>query len=800
MTNRPTLECLAVLLWSYIVCFAIGAAAESPISVPVDILSGFDGSPVWVGVVVDDGTDRSIQWSSVETRQFSIEVFESSGNLIFFALKRNSVPVVKLLTSDSISDGITIEFSDGASVSGTVVSVKGSSPISEGLVTVRFDETLDIPLPEDNPVFAWELEEDGTFEIHGLPLGTHTVSVLAPGCMPAAQQIQVEEITDRPLELIFSLAKAVHARGRIVDWTYQATVDGTLEVVVMPLESQTTEVETEFDNDGSFRLGPFAEDAVVEIVARTAHGLRSRPIEVVVPADDIEIEVFQWIRVLGTVQDRDTGDPIPRFSLITGRLYENVTAISDSKGQFDVEISDDVYFLFVCILASGYSFWVSELIHVEGTDELKVDLGVIELEPTVSVRGRVLDQDTRNPIEGATIYQDDSRLGTRARAIQISSWTSWNVRTTTDAEGEFQLDGLSATASAIRVGAAGYSGVSQTIEDFSQPLEIELKPSGSISGQVISLSGEPVAARISYSGGSIRSDDGSFRFVRPAGTYRYKAYAESGTSKVVEVTLETGESVEGVRLVIEVIGRVSGTVSGLLDEETAQVWVEGIGGGIIEYGVTNGAFELTGVPQGHHVVGSKTSLGREQQGTVVIDESMVGRVELVYSGSSTLSGRLIASARGLVDHKIRAVPEDSTLPVVQTRTVRDGSYRLEGLVNGNYQLEVPMHDFVQQVVVQGDTYSDLHVQANRLSGKVLGSGSMEGAEVRLIGGIEGEKISLWTKVRANGSYLFKGVPSGTYTIQITHPDYAEVSQQVDVYEERVKVDLQIDEMNNEFED
>ena len=776
--------------------FAVVHAEDVPL-VPVQIASGFDGSPMWVGVA--DGVDNSLRWTYADTREFSVELPDTSGELSLIVLKRNAEPVVVSLTSELQVEGVAIEFSAGKSVSGTVVSAKDGTPITEGMVSVQFDEQLGIPLPEEL-VFAWDFEQDGTFEIRGLPLGAHTVSVLAPGYMPAELQVLVAS-ADQPPELHFQLAKAVHIEGRIVDWRYGTTVEGTFDTVVSPPESQTADIQSDFDDEGNFQLGPFAEDAVVELVAHTASELRSRPHEVSVPAEEVVVYVYQWIRVLGTVQDRDTGEPIPEFSFITGRMYEEETKIDGAHGQFNEEIRED-HNLVVCIDAPGYSFWASEVIDFEQAVEGEVDLGIIALEPVYEIRGRVLDRHTGEPIEGAEIRRDDSdvtSIGNGLRATHIIRWNSWKITTTTNAEGEFQLSGIPAEGSGIWAGADGYSGAGQIIEDVSIPLEILLEPSGSISGQVVSLTGEPVAAMIHFKGGGRRTDDGNFQFKVRAGTHRYQAFADSGKSKVVEVTVESGQLVEGVRLVIEVVGRVYGTIEGLLEGETVMVGVDGIAGAY-ERVSSNGEFEITGVPEGQHVVKSTTSFGRKLEGNVVVDDSLEGRIDLSFPGSSTLSGRLVSGPDGLEDVKLLAQPESPGLPEVQTRSKRDGSYRFQGLIDGHYQVEVPSRSFTQQVLVQGDTYSDLHLSANRLYGKIQGSGSVEGAKVRLTGGSEDQEISLWTQVGANGSYRFDGVPLGTYTVRITHSEYADVSQQITVDQKRVELDLQLDEVIYKNED
>ena len=784
-SNAPNLSTFFVLCC--ISGLALCALGESE-KVPVEIVSDSDEYSMWVGVGDEDDADQVIQWSHQSSRDFDIEYSVSGGNPILVVLKRDFVPIIRSLPTEVLTDGISVEFSEGESLSGSVVSAKDGSVISEGLVTLQFDEARNIPLPEDIPVFAWELAEDGTFEIRGLPLGEHTVSVLAPGFMPADQTVIVEP-ENEPQTLQFQLAKAEYIHGRLVDYKYRSRVEGTLDVSVSPLESQTMEFQTEFDNSRNFKLGPFAEDAVVELVAHTSNQMRSHPVEVTVPTEQLVIYVHQWIQVIGSVQDQHTGEPITNFAVIIDGGYEDVTDVTDTNGQFSVEISDK--FRIVSILAPGYSFWASDVIDFDLHDSEEVDLGVIELEPVHTVRGRVLNQVTREPIQGATVYRRDPVVHS-PRNTHVLRWNMTEIKTTTDTDGKFQLTGFPAKGSGITVGANGYSGQNQKIEDVNLPLEIELVPSGSISGQVVSLSGEPVPARIKFAFGGIKTHDGKFHFQVSPGTHRYLAIADSGKSKVVEVTVESGQSVEGVRLVIEIVGRIYGTLRGLLDKETASIHVDGVPGSV-EIGITNGSFELTGIPTGSHLVKCETNFGRELTGNVVIDETLKGQVDLTFSGSSSLSGKVVAGADGLGGYKLQAIPEIASLPVVRAESRRDGSFRFNGLVEGNYRVEIPSRNFTQRIVVQGDAHVDLHLNANRLFGNILGSGSVRGAGVRLRGVYANEEFILWTRVTADGVYSFNNIPNGTYTVQVSHPDYKEVSQEITVDQERVELNVHLDQ-------
>ncbi|MYD44874.1 MAG: DUF2012 domain-containing protein [Gammaproteobacteria bacterium] len=796
MTNSKIRKDLVLFFFCLLSSLTNGASSELE-SIPIIFPSGIDGQHIWVGILAENGSDQSIRWSYVDTLPFSVEFSRNKIPFKMVVLKRDAVPIVESLSPDLIPDGISVEFSKGSSVTGKIVTGKAGLPISEGLVSVQFDETLDIPLPEGNPVFTWDLDEHGAFEIRGLPLGEHTVSVRAQGYMPSEQQVIVEFV-GQTQELQFTLSKAEYIHGHIIDYKYRSRVKGSFEVSVSPAESQTTEIKTEFDNNRYFTLGPFAEGASIKLDAKTEDELRSRTIEVSVPTEKLTIYVHRWIRVKGTVQAEDTGEPISEFTFVTGRRQDEKTSIFDVNGQFNVEICDE--FRIVSIHAPGYSFWASEEIEFERNDDDEVNLGVIELEKVYVVRGLVVDQETQMPIQGARVFRNDIIEHSR-RTTYIAIWNSGEVQTTTNADGEFNLTGIPSKGSQISVSAHEYLGQSQTVMDVNLPIKFELVPPVSVSGQVVSLTGEPVAAMVDLLGYSgKRTEDGNFHFNVTAGTWRFQALADSGSSNVLEVTVESGQEVEDVRLVIENVGRVYGTLKGLLENETARLSVKGVFGSTV-HNVSNGNFELTGLSSsGSYLVSCNTNFGRELTETVYIDESLEGNINLNLTGGSSLSGRVVAGADGLAGYEIQAQPDSSLQPVVRTRSQRDGSYRLRGLVDGRYRIEIPSRDFTQQIVVQGDTQVDLPLSANRLWGKVRSAGPVEGAEVLLKRHTNDQETIFWTEVTRDGSYRINNVPSGTYTVQVTHPGYREVTQEVDVEYERVELNLHLEEVNRDLTD
>ena len=90
---------------------------------------------------------------------------------------------------------------------GSVTRKEDSTPITNGFVSVIFgynEHEFSVPLPSR---LVWEISEDGIFEIRGVPLGEHTLTVVASGYMPATNSITVTKESQK-LEIDFLLGKS----------------------------------------------------------------------------------------------------------------------------------------------------------------------------------------------------------------------------------------------------------------------------------------------------------------------------------------------------------------------------------------------------------------------------------------------------------------------------------------------------------------------------------------------------------------------------------------------------------------
>ncbi len=780
----------SILWFLFVLVYPTSTSSSELDALKISFVEGCDNQPVWVGVSKEENNSSSVDWLYIESCVHSLEVLEVPTRAKVVVLKRDALPIIQDLSHLDFESGLKIKFSMGNSVNGSVVSRKDGVFVTRGKVSLRFDKELDLPLPDDTTIFSWDIGQNGTFSMQGLSNGEHTVLISSPGYMLAEELIDFPDQKETT-ELPILLDKAVFVTGRIVEYSNvvsdRPNLRGEIDIVSLTPNDQIESIFTKFDKDLKFTIGPFPEDGMVELRARVPDGRRSWPIEVNAPHEDTKLTVQRWVRVYGNVQDRITGKPVSKFSLHAGSV---ITEFDTPDGYFEHEIGE--WSGAISIDAPEYQFWATTDTNILRKQE-EFDLGTIELDRGHTLQGRVMSRENGVPIGSAVIRRIDG--GSQGSSIDrnanwIRRWNANNVTTTTNADGEFELDGFPLQGSQILISAQGWDSSQITINDIEKVVVINLDPIGSISGQVVSVQGIPVPAQIYTSSGSTRTDDGSFQFFVGAGLHRYRAVAESGRSQTLEVETKVGEVVENLRLVIDIVGRVYGYIDGLLEDESVLVWVDGASKRIYE----NGFYELFGVSQGRHDISFRTSYGREINGTIDMGVAQDIPFDVNFSGILSLSGKVFIGKHGLSGHEVIAHPENSTLPLGRTITKGDGSYRFDALLPGTYTIEVPARAFSKKINIRDDTNVDLQMGTSSLHGKVKADGSVRGAKLILSGGPPDRQlaIGLTTTVDAGGSYRIDGLPEGTYNIRVSHPEFTTLSVPVELNHEVVELDLYLE--------
>ncbi len=161
--------------------------------------------------------------------------------------------------------------------------------------------------------------------------------------------------------------------------------------------------------------------------------------------------------ITGTVVDKSTGNPL-QYAVVA-ILGQESWSLSDENGVFNLTELEGGPYRFI-VLLPGY-YYADQNIHLTGPVDIRVEMSPEEVSAPLGpgrVVGRVLDQESGRPIEGATVA-----LAPTAQ------------QTETDARGRFEIADVSTSALLLQVRRAGYRPRADTIAAFpGVTVEVEL--------------------------------------------------------------------------------------------------------------------------------------------------------------------------------------------------------------------------------------------------------------------------------------------------------------------------------------
>ena len=214
-----------------------------------------------------------------------------------------------------------------------------------------------------------------------------------------------------------------------------------------------------------------------------------------------------------------------------------------------------------------------------------------------------------------------------------------------------------------------------------------------------------------------------------------------------------------------------------MDGESAWVGVAESWWGSVQ---SDGTYEVGGVPIGEHVVTCGTSKGRQTSATIEMNESMDAQFDFVFEGTSSITGRVTVAGQPATELEVRATPIDESHTGGQSDTVADGTYLIEGLVEGDYMVHVTSRGISQQAFVSGETQVDIDLGSTELSGRIQASQSVLGVHVYLTGSGDEGKFQMHTTVDKSGFYQFSGIASGSYEVIVNHANFKMASRTVEI--------------------
>lgn len=279
------------------------------------------------------------------------------------------------------------------------------------------------------------------------------------------------------------------------------------------------------------------------------------PSETMFPSDGALVVIVTRARVpVANAAVRIYLDPHRGFEFSDWRLAGAATTTKDGQ---------------VRLMARAGLYLVS--VRSEGTHALDVAVrepgslestARIELLGPVSVRGRIIEKETRTPVPDADV---SVVMGGEALARLPPEETQ---HTHSDARGRFELSGLGAREALIVATANGYvpNGASLSLDAKLSELELPLARLSSVSGVVRDLKNAPVAGATVTADGpgrlvtALSSADGRFSIGCNPGDYWLGAEKDGAASALRHLTLVVDRAADPVELVLRPAARVEGVV------------------------------------------------------------------------------------------------------------------------------------------------------------------------------------------------------------------------------------------------
>jgi hypothetical protein len=592
----------------------------SPTPAPVleGTVKGPDGKAVEGVLVIArssvDYSDAALSTQTDATGRFRLTVKRPVAHTVRFEARGLAGRTVEKARPGTPLD---VALTKGGVIEGTVRDGGSGQPVAQVRVQARAEMALSLPWEATAGVSETVTDAKGRFRLEGLGSGTHSVWARARGLGGGRKS---GAIPGRPADLYLfpgaTLSGTVWGPGgaRVAGAVVRAEPDTPAWRASLPPVVSDAQGHYQIDglDAGNYRLvarhKDFAPGLVVAVAIERGGDAQA------------DIALDKGSRLAGrlvagpqqavagrvTIQEID-GQPAPQA------LRDVLRAETGADGRFRMEMLPAGGHV-LGVTAPGYAPKRVEANVPPGGGD--VDLGDVELETGLAIRGRVRDG-AGQPIAAANI------TGYRARSMA----GPYPVQSISEADGSFVLAGLQPGSYRVNAAAPGYAGADRPIEAGAEKVELVLSPAGSISGAVVDDAGRPVEAfRVNASPARREADPPGTMIMGPRnkigtgtegrflledlaeGTYVVAASAPGQSSANVSgVKVSPGSTTDAGTIRLSAGGTVKGTVADAAGAPVAGavIAVRGPGRdygsiGAGPQGVSDpaGAFEVTGVPPG----------------------------------------------------------------------------------------------------------------------------------------------------------------------------------------------------------
>lgn len=667
---------------------------------------------------------------------------------------------------------------------------------------------------------------DGTFTVGGLEEGDYAVAVTRDGYARkavASLEVKGPDVSKWP-PIVLSAGMTVGGSVKSVQGqpVIGAQIFAAGETTGRPLDASS-------DVDGKFHIGGLAADRPIMLMI-SADGFAPVQRNVTPPAEDLAIVLKSTGTVRGRVEDAGTKNPITDFTISrtggggfggfniqirNGQVTNGDRSFQSADGTFELT---DVPPGKWTIRASASSYRNADVSGVEVVEGETKEGVALSLKKGGSLNGRVLDPQKGTGVPNASVtWRAQGGGGMGGFGGMMIMGGGGNNATATDADGRFSFDGLPDGKVTVNASHPDYLEASRDVNPDDQPsVDITLGTGGSIAGTVVGrdqrtpLGGAQVSLNeegdsTAFANDTTKTDgNGNFSFDHlRAARYRLTAQSTAGNTQPREVVLGENQSQSGVLLTMISGALVQGTVSGLPAGRLGGVRVSASAQDYNDSEVTddNGKFTLKDVPSPSVVRLSASTSFMQGRSTSMTLEVPAGAtevpVEIVFTGVSRLAGRVTRGGKPLGGLFVSAFPDQGggQGQRFSGQTDENGSYSLDGMTDGTYQVSVYGQgaNYRKAVAVAGETSGDIVLPGVTIAGSVLDTSTsqpIEGASVQAEVGSGTQAPTIKRAVTdSNGSYSIDDVDPGNYQVSARRTGYQMKAQTLSVSSDSAQLDF-----------
>jgi len=684
----------------------------------------------------------------------------------------------------------SMKLSAGERKTGIVMTIPTGVAVTGRVVDANDEPLADVAvLPRETPTRGWmgglssssqpvdddvvRTAKDGTFALR-LETGTYDFTFRREGFAPAyvrAQRIAADEVTP----IVAKLEPAVEITGRITR--------GGAPVQGVTISGGTGE-PARSAADGSFTVGGLAPGETRLMLGKPEELLREER-RITAPARDVVIELPVGVTISGRVTDKATRSAMREFEV-------NVERPQSGSGNWSPQrfTSEDGTFtlrhvepgpLQLIAKAPGYASARLSIDAQEGKDVSDVAL---ELDRAVRLSGRITGENGL-PLSEASVQLQPT-----------GAYPGRLPRSTTNANGEYSVEGLDPGERAFRITHPKHTPVQRTVTVAGREtkLDVQLSAGHRVTGTVVDERGAGVAeAEVRAVGdGSmakpvLTNASGAFELEALApGRYRFDA-TKRGLAQGV---LEDVDVVSSGPLVITMRagGTIYGRVTGLTAAEVAHTIVRARAESSmlsppIESPVDpQGNYRIDGVPAGKVRLqasvmpqGSGSWRGGASQEVQVVAGSPL-QVDLEMRGDAVVRGRVTRNGAPLVNGSVSFNARGEGVTYGSGRTDHEGRYVVSGLVDGEYSVSVgDMRGGTRHTTthtVRGSGTLDLDFKAGSVRGRAVDAATGDGLAGITVRFQRSNFGSFILTTDGNGVFAAPNLTPGTYKLSAWGDGYA----------------------------